>query len=109
MKVRKYSGRCNILISLTGLAVLVMWLAPTLVSAEEAGQQALLGSLESESVHSVAPTILAAEAALDSNIFTAISPITTTEGAVRLPDDQRLDKLLSTTAPQTNGYTTRRE
>ena len=103
MKAQRSSGRCNMLISVTGLLVLALWFAPLVVRAEEPAA-ALLGTLEAEGVHSVRPTTAARVTVMDPTVFTDLSPVTVTEDAIRLPEDLRLDKGVATRVTEPNSF-----
>lgn len=108
MKARNYIGRCNMLISGTGLLVVLLWVLLS-ASGYAAGAEALPPSAvdvrAAEGVNDLqagvkgAPIGLrgtsvvgragALDAWLDPAVFTELSPVSVGEIPVKLPTDQR--------------------
>ena len=83
---RESIGRCNILISVTGLLTIAMWALPLLAAPVAVDVEAALDVAEGGWSDIVADAERSLP--LDEQIFTEISPIVATEDGVRLPEDQ---------------------
>lgn len=79
MKVREFTGRCSYLAKGVGLLVLALWAVPGVASEAEAAYD-VEWSDDDEAWQ------------LDPAIFTELSPITTADVAVKLPEDQQVDE-----------------
>lgn len=79
MKVREFTGRCSYLINIVGVLILGFWVIPGFASEAEAAYD-VEWSDDDDGWQ------------LDTAIFTELSPITTADVAVKLPEDQQVDE-----------------
>jgi len=79
------SGRCNIVVSIAGLLVVLLWVLPAL--AQDAPM--LVIPPEAEAAYQVERERPAAAERMNTAVFTEISPFTAPDRAVRLPEDQQ--------------------